>query len=157
MSAELAPEIARRLESSEAQAAEDRYHFAPPELVSSLGLQMLREGGAVTLLASRVDILVFNRLVGLGIHEPASEALIDRALSCAAAAAVPRFFIHVAPSASPAALYSWLGARGLTHASHWAKLYRGTQSLPEVVTDLRIEPLRSAARDALAALLPEVF
>src|SRR5207247_6932937 len=47
--------------------------------------------------------------------------------------------------------------RGRTHASRWAKLYRGTQSHPEVVTDLRIEPLSSAARDAFAALLAEVF
>ena len=63
--------VASLVEFAEAEAYADLFSFAP----ANLNMQVQRIGGSVVLLAEHFDILLFYRVIGLGVREPATEAL----------------------------------------------------------------------------------
>jgi hypothetical protein len=66
-------EIAQLVEFAEAEAYADLFRIAPPEL----HMQVETVGSAVALIAETIDIVLFNRVIGLGLREPATEAMLD--------------------------------------------------------------------------------
>jgi GNAT superfamily N-acetyltransferase len=101
---------------------------------------------------SAVDALSLNRVVGLGVSAPATEAQLDRVLDFARAAGIPKLMLQVVPGAQPTALLEWIAARGGTPHHRWVRLWRHTaEPLPAASpTDLRIGELRAGGghRDA---------
>ena len=83
--------------------------------------------------------MLFNRVVGLGLREPATEAMLDDLVALYREAGVTKFAVQVSPAARPAELPAWLEARGLSARDNWAKVYRTATPPPEISTDLRIE------------------
>src|SRR4051794_32413354 len=63
-------------EMSEAQAMADLQRALPEALAAELGAGLETVGGAVALLMARVPQILFNRVIGLGVAEPATEALV---------------------------------------------------------------------------------
>jgi len=142
------------LEAIERQACRDIVASAPAAWADRAGLRHERLGSADLFLLAAVPIGHFNRLVGLGVETPASEAMLDSALARFAAADIGEFFIHLSPGAQPAALPGWLAARGLVpHRRAWAKLWRDDSPPPTNPTTLRIAEVGPdrAADFALAA------
>ena len=142
------------LEAIERQACRDIFASAPAAWAARAGLRHERLGCADLLLLAAVPIGHFNRLVGLGVETPASEAMLDTALARFAAAGIADFFVHLSPGAQPAALPGWLAARGLVpHRRAWAKLWRDDSPPPTNPTTLRIAEVGPdrAADFALAA------
>ncbi|MFN8474551.1 MAG: hypothetical protein U0822_20330 [Anaerolineae bacterium] len=136
MSQELsAAELADLVEFGEAEAYVDMFRVAPLDL----GLRVERVGGAVCLLAPSIPAVLFNRVVGLGVREPASETVVDEIVALYRAAGISRWAVQVSPSAQPSALSGWLTARGLPVRDNWAKMYRGIEPPSIVATDLTIE------------------
>ena len=147
MTAELsAQRLAELVEFGEADAYEDLFRHAPPDL----GLSVMRSGGAVLLIAPSLPIILFNRVIGLGLREPATEAALDEILARYRAAGSTTFAVQLSPSAAPSDLPAWLQARGLPLRDNWAKVYRA--ATPDVVvrTDLRIERIGQAHAAAFA-------
>jgi hypothetical protein len=111
----------------------------PQEMLQAAGLGSRYFGSSVALVAAVMPSPFFNRLDNLGVHEPASEALLDEALEFQRAQGLP-FSVTVHPAARPAELTHWLEARGLREAFRTVAFWRGAQVVQEV-PQVRIEPV----------------
>lgn len=102
-------------------------------------------GGAVVLRSPGTpDSPMLNRVVGLGVDEPASAEGIDAAL--AAMGGDVTFYVAVSPSSRPAAeLVAWLGARGLVPGWGWMLFRRSVDDAPAAPAPLRVVEVRSPA------------
>src|SRR5512135_922470 len=137
---ETATEEARAADTIEAAAYREMYAAAPPELV-----------------ARGIPDPFFNRTIGLGLARPAREEDVDAML--AAYRAVKSWWVHLTPGAAPAALVSWLEARGFALAKRraWAKMLRGTEAPPEVATPLEVRAARAGEEGPLAESIAAGF
>ncbi len=131
------------LEAIEREAWLDLYAAAPAGFAQAVGLSSARlDNGAAILAAARVPDTQFNRILGLGIEAPASEAALDAALARMREAGNPNFLLHLEPTALPPALADWLSRRGLErYRRPWGKFVRGTEPVPHVAIDLAIEEI----------------
>jgi len=119
-----ADDVITALEQAEVAACRSYTSAAPAPAAADLGLALCDLGSAVAVRARAFDILMYNRVAGLGVGAPASEAQIDAALAFFRAGGIPRCMVHVAPGASPEALPRSLEARGFYLHNHWIRLYR---------------------------------
>ena len=139
------------LELIEAAAMVDMCTSAPPAVSRALGLQARHFGSAVAQMATHANVALFNRVVGLGLTEPVTEALLDDIM----ALYLPTgnmFMVQVVPHAQPATLSEWLMARGFLAHGNWTKLQRGPEPLP-VTTDLRVEPVGPEYAEVFAEIV----
>ena len=112
----------RLADDIEAAASADLYAAA----ASTLGLRVEHVDGATVLLAPRIPVNYFNRVIGLGGHDRATERGLDTIIDLFRTAGVADFWLHVTPAARPTELSDWLGARGLRPPPRrsWAKFLR---------------------------------
>jgi GNAT superfamily N-acetyltransferase len=150
-------DLTRALEQVEADVWTDLYRAAAPDDVDACELDVTTVGAATVMTAGLVDVLAFNRVVGLGIGTPATEAMLDAIIQHYDAAAVPRFFVQLSPAASPAALFEWIGRRGLRHYNNWMKLFRSVGDPPEVATSLHVERMGPEHARTFADLVAPAF
>lgn len=127
-------QLAELVEWGEAEAYADMFAAAPPEW----GLHVERRGSAVALVAPPIDVMLFNRVLGLGLSEPASETQMDEIVALYQQANVRHFGIQLSPIAQPSALKNWLKACHLRPTDNWAKVYRAAAQPIEIHTDLRV-------------------
>src|SRR6185503_10778310 len=107
-------------EDVEARAAASMTRAAPPEVAESLGLHTERMGSAWLLACRALDHGQMNRVIGLGLHEPATEADLDRAIEVFDRQGVKNFYLQITPNAEPPELRAWMSARGLiAHSRSW--------------------------------------
>lgn len=104
------------------------------------GLATDTTGSLVALAAAEIDVLMFNRVIGLGSRTHAALSDIDRFVDWYRMLGVHRFFVQTAPYAQPEALSAWLTDRGFNHYNNWAKLFYeiDTRSLPEYASPFTI-------------------
>jgi hypothetical protein len=146
-------EIAQLVEFAEGVAYADLFRFAPAEL----HMQVESVGSAIALVAETMDIVLFNRVIGLGLREPATEAMVDRIVARYRQAGIRNFTVQVSPTAQPAALLGWLTARNLLRRDNWAKVYRTAEAQVLIPTDLRIERIGRELADAFAEVACAAF
>jgi GNAT superfamily N-acetyltransferase len=147
----------RQHERMEMEYWRDWYEAATPEIAERFGHSIdVAEGAAIAIIA-RVDILMFNRVLGLGIEKPVSESQLDGIVARYKAAGVPRFFVPVSPAAEPPEVRDWLLERGLTLYNRWAKLERSVDPVPEEATDARIEEIGPDHAQEYGAILRQCF
>jgi GNAT superfamily N-acetyltransferase len=109
-------------------------------------------GGATVLqVPGAPDSPMVNRIAGLGLGRPATEADVDRAL--AAIEPGVTFYVAVGSAALPPELPDWLRARGLEPGWGWMEFHRGVAEPPPAATSLRIVPVATAAHAAAFARL----
>jgi len=139
-------EGSRLADAIEARAAADMYAAAP----AALEIRTEVVGGATVLLAPRIPVSYFNRAIGLGVDEPASESSLDEIIAKFASARVADYWLHLNPIARPRELPDWLAARAFATPPRrtWAKFLRGTQRYDTRPSAFRIR--RADARDAPA-------
>lgn len=130
-----------------AELAEAEYLFALFDQAGdvtrdALGLRVRRIGGGVACILTDDPIVGYwSRVVGLGITEPITAALVDEMLDWARGHGAQVLGVQIAPDADG----PWeqlLGERGLTAGRAWVKyasLMPMEQSPP--ATDLRIGPI----------------
>jgi len=96
-----------------------------------------RAGGATVLRVPEAPgSPMLNRIVGLGVEAPATEADVDEALR--AMGVDVTFYVAAAPRARPAALPDWLRARGLEPGWGWTLFHRDVRPPAPVATGLRV-------------------
>lgn len=149
----ITPDVVRRLEEIEAEAWGDLFLSASNEAAAACGIKFIHVGSGCATIASNIDILSFNRVVGLGLNTPADGAMVDDLIRAYALAEIPRFFVQLSPEASPDYLSEILIERGFSHYNNWVKLYRGVESPPAASSELRVE--RISVNEATA--FAEVF
>ena len=140
-------EISRIVEFGEAEPFADFYRAAPADFAQDWGVRVEKVGSATAFILAGADISLFNRVLGLGIGEPATEEMVDRALSLYKDAGV-RALVQLAPTAQPAEVPQWLEARGMTLRDNWVKMIRGPEPPPPVSTSLRVERIGPERQDA---------
>jgi len=120
-------------ELGELEAFRDLYAAAPPEL----GARSEEIDGALCLrLEPLSTVTMFNRALGLGIEQPATDEQLDAVLAFLRGVEA---YVTVAPEAGPPDLGDRLAARGLAPERGWTKFSRPTAAPPEATTELRVE------------------
>ena len=102
------------------------------------------EIGGVTVLRAEAAPLspMLNRIVGLGVDEPASEAVLDAAL--AAIGDDVACYVALAPQAQPTELADWLRIRGLEPGWGWMSFRRNVEPVARRPTSLELVRVGSA-------------
>jgi GNAT superfamily N-acetyltransferase len=144
-------------ERCEMAAMGDFYRAAPDEVVRGMGLRVDDVNGAVLTCVASVDVLAFNRVLGIGIAYPATPDMIDDLVGASDAAGVNRFFIQVSPAARPPELVGWLEERGFSHYNNWVRLTRGTDSVPEFDCDLEVREIGPGEAVTFGRIVRESF
>ena len=121
-------------EAIEETAETDWFRAATPEIVAATGLGVEDLESARLYLMPQIDVLTFNRAVGIGIKRPATEAEIDGIVARYRDRGVPRFLIAISPAAKPDSIVPWLEARGFRRHNAWVKLHRESEPMPEIAT-----------------------
>lgn len=135
----LDPDIAYRLEMSEALAYQDTYTAAASMPGNPTGATTAPIGGAAAWGLTAIDFGFFNRVVGLGTARPAAEADVETASQFFLDLGVTQSIIHAAPGAEPAELVPWMQALGYVEGARWVKLWRRLDDLPTHSSSMRIE------------------
>jgi GNAT superfamily N-acetyltransferase len=156
-------ELAHLVELSEARAYFSLMSAAPPDFAECYGFKAKTMGSAVLVMAEAVATSVnLNRVIGLGVAEPATEDMLDEVCASYAQTKAP-FGIELSPAAKPDDLPEWLRARRLRRAFLSRILYRDG-SPPRAVynswvktTGLRVERTGSEHAMTLAKLSCQNF
>ena len=144
------------LERAEAGACRSWNAAAPPAVARGLGIGLRPIGSGLAVSATRVDILAYNRVLGLGIESPARAADLDEAIAFFRAAGVPRCMVNLAPTATPE-LRPWLEARGFYLHNHWIRLWRDGTLPVEAAPDPRVRPIGREHAEAFARTDVEAY
>ena len=150
-------DIVRLVEFSEAYAWADHFFAAPEEFKSDFGLHVDDLGSAVVLVMSRLEEPFFNRVIGLGINEPATAQMLDDLLSFFSWADIKQCMINLSPAAVRPELIEWLDERGFWQWNRWAKFYRGPEPVSIVPNKFRIELTGPEFADAFAFVASQAF
>ncbi len=153
----ISPELVSRLELQEAFYWSDYFRAASPEISVNCGIQLHNVDNAHLTIAARLDVLAFNRVLGLGVGKPASNADIDKIVAAYSLAGASRFFIQLSPLAKPANLPDLLERKGFQYYNKWIKLYRELAPLPEQPTSFRIETISADKADIFAGIIIDSF
>jgi hypothetical protein len=146
------------VELAEIAAFEDLYEAASWDFIHETGLWAERHGEAIALCLPASDAKVYNRVIGLGVGEPATAEMVDGALTWFHGAGVYSPAFTVAPSAQPEALPGWLYDRGLQPADALLKFYRDNSPVLEPMqTDLYITTIGPEQAWHFAQVLFEGF
>jgi GNAT superfamily N-acetyltransferase len=116
-----------------------------------------RAGGATVLRVPEApESPMLNRIIGLGVEAPATEADVDEAL--AAMGTGVTFYVAVAPRAQPAELPDWLRARGLEPGWGWMLFRRDVKPPAPAATNLRLVAVQTVAHaEAFARIVRVSF
>jgi len=121
------------------------------------GQEQTEIGGALcTSFAATPGSALFNRALGLGLSEPATEVTLDE---------IDDFFtgqglaygIPLTPSAEPRELPECLEARGFRQGYAWTKFARGAEPPARRETDLRVEELGADQADIFADVFVRAY
>jgi hypothetical protein len=145
------------LELHEADALERFHASAHGPAARALGVATHRLGSARLLCASDLDILAYNRVVGLGVGSTVDDEMLETVIEWYRDAAVKRFFIQLSPPVATPDLVGRLAQRGFTHHNNWVKLYRDASPPLETHTDLRIEKVGPEQANAFGEIFVEAF
>ena len=144
-------------EFSEADAWANYYQSAPERFVKKYGLVAKRIGSAWVTMIPGIDWTYLNRIVGLGLREPVTEAMLDDCIAVLEKAGCQNFMAQVCPLAQPAELLQWLENRGLVRRRKWVKVYRGNAPAPKFETNLRLVTVGREKAGAYAEVTLSAF
>jgi len=147
------PKLLHTLEFSEA-----KYWGKLYDSISSLDAYGYFIAGAFASALPEIDILAMNRVIGLGLKDPATPDDIDRIQSFYRDIGAKRFFIQVSPLADQQDLPGILKEKGFRYHNNWTKLLRtpGTP-LPDVETSLSIEKAGPESAETYGRIIVESF
>jgi GNAT superfamily N-acetyltransferase len=146
----------RRLaDSIEARASADIYAASP----QALDCRVEAIAGATLLLAPRVPVSYFNRVIGLGVFEPATETALDAIVERFRAARVADYWLHLNPVARPERLTEWLSARGFAPPARrtWAKFLRGPEPYSAQPSALSVRTAKPSDADGIARVVCSAY
>jgi GNAT superfamily N-acetyltransferase len=150
-------ELALLVEFNEARAYTSLIKAAPESFCKEHGLRAVSIGSAVAIVAETVSNSVnMNRVIGLGVAEPATQAMVDEIANVYASCGLS-FGIELAPCARPKELVDWLRMRRIRRGVATAVHYRAAQYMEpkeQRVSVVRSSPLQ---RDMVAEICCSVF
>ena len=115
------PELAAVVELTEGAAYADFLRAAPPEW----GCVAEETSCGWLLMAPPLDMLLFNRIVGCGVREPAQPAQVKDLLGRFRDLGLRNFGVQLSPAALPSDLARQLESERLFVRDRWTKVHRG--------------------------------
>lgn len=149
-------EHGEQAERIEALAFTSWHRSAPEDFAAAFGVQVKTMGALVVQVAEKVPFTLYNRVLGLGTLEPATVNMLDALASIYDPAGI-RYAVVVAPHAAPPALTDWLEERGFAARFRDAKWARGTETIPDISTHLRIAQIGPEQATSFARVAGTVF
>jgi len=142
---ELDPWIAGWCERAEAFAWADNVTAMAEDPANPLKAAVGAIGTVRLPVVGALGFSLFDRVIGLGVDEPATDADLDAIHRFYADHAGGEWAVSLAPGVMPADLPDRLVARGYRRGqAPWPKVWRETAQPPTVPTDLRIEEVGRA-------------
>ena len=125
----------------EAAGLEAVHTGASDEIRDRLGMHLDTIDGTTVSIVANDPSPLFNRAVGLGLNEPATEDSIERICAAYREYDVERFYLGVHPEARPDGIEQLLENAGLKPARGWMKFERGPNPAPAAESDLRVQEI----------------
>ena len=138
------PELAAVVELTEGAAYADLFRAAPAEW----GCVAEETSCGWLLMAPPLDMLLFNRIVGCGVREPAPPTQLREFIDRFRARGLSNFGVQLSPAALPSDLPVQLESQGLAVRDRWTKVHRGPGAPSTSETAVSVEqigPERAAA------------
>jgi hypothetical protein len=145
--------LAELIEFGEADAFADTFAASP----NDSDARVAQVAGACLLLSPAAPDILFNRVLGLGLREPVTEATLDRIAGVYRDAGVGRWAIQIAPIALSAETEEMFASFGLQRAGHWEKVYRKATSDVHVRTDLTVRRIGREMAETYAGVFIDSF
>lgn len=147
----------KEYELIESAALNDFAHSASKETIEKCGIKIFPVGGVNGLISSKIDILAFNRVVGLGIKEPIDERVVDIILNKIEANQVNRFFIQVHPEVYSDQVRRLFELHDFYHYNNWVRLVRDTSPPHKVKTKLEIKTITKNESKLFGEIVVKAF
>jgi hypothetical protein len=112
------------LEVAEMRAMADLYRSASGDLIVASGLSATELDGSILIAANRIDVLALNRVIGLGLAAPPSDAVLANVVRAFEEIGSQRFFVPLAPVEENEKLDLRLEALGMRRYNNWMRLWR---------------------------------
>jgi GNAT superfamily N-acetyltransferase len=130
----------RHGEQVEAAAWLSAWDAAPGSVRAEAGLSVERDGAVTAFRAGHAPTWFFNRVIGLGLDQPARPAQVAAILDRYRELGVPHG-VGLVPGALPAELPRWLEERGLVPTTTLARMVRDVTALPDPGAEVTIRPV----------------
>ena len=141
----------------ESIALNDFAHSASKKIIEKCGIKIFPVGGVNGLISSKIDVLAFNRVVGLGIKEPIDENIIDIILNKIDANKVKRFFIQIHPEVYSDQLRRLLELHDFYHYNNWVRLVRDNSPSHKGKTKFEIKKITQKESKSFAEIVVKAF
>lgn len=110
--------------------------------------------GGMACAMPELDILAMNRVIGLGVTEPVTNAELDQVIHFYQQAGSKRFFVQLPPWLVSDEVQGLLLAKDFTHHNNWTKLYRTVEPVYVTTNDeLVIRKINSSESDNYGQLI----
>ena len=145
------------LEHQEMEYWSDYYRAAGPEVTKNCDLQIHKIGSGIATAAGKIDILAFNRVIGLGLDGPVIESQLNEIIRFYRPTGTPRIFLQLSPKVVTNDLSGLLDKHGFQYYNNWIKLYREITPIPRAKSSLRIEQIGTDQADLFARIIITSF
>ena len=149
--------LIREFEFQEALSWAAYFQNMPDDLSEKLGIGIRTDKNAVATSTAEIDILDFNRVIGLGLYQAVSDADLTEMIRFYRENGSKRFFVQVSPAARPENLAGQLLRQGFEHYNNWVKLYRPVEKLPPGDTSLAVEQIGPDDADNFSGIIIRAF
>jgi len=136
---DLDPDTAHWLEMAEAYAQGDSYAAAADLAGNEIGAVVREIDGAIAFGLTAIDFWFFNRVVGMGVRQPATPDTLAAIEAFYAGLGLRQGTIHVANGAGPPDFPRLLAEGGWTQGSRWVKLWHDLSAIDPVREGPRVE------------------
>jgi hypothetical protein len=154
---------AAAIERAEARAWSDMYAAAPREFARAAGVSTRQVAGALVTSWAATGRRYFSRTIGLGVLEPASEAVLDAVVAGYEEAGIDMFLIASQPHCQPPEFEQWLRQRGFDAFDVHDRVVRGAAPLragDRLETNprgLEVEVVTAATQDEWADFIQRTY
>jgi GNAT superfamily N-acetyltransferase len=155
--ANLFPNLITDFEIQEADSWSDYFRDVPADLADQLQIKTLEAGSGFAVSMAQIDILAYNRVIGLGLEHAVSENQLAELIQFYRNNGSKRFFIQLSPTAKPKNLSKMLKNINLKHYNNWVKLYQPIEDVPSVNTSLRIDQINREHSEIFSNILVQAF
>lgn len=153
----LDPEVARQLEMAEARAYLSAYTATSEVPGDPARARAVVVGGATAISLGIIDISFFNRVIGLGVPQPASREDVASIGAFYRGRGITDVAVAVANGATPGDLPSWLAADGYVPGGRWVKMWRDLGDLDGSSPELPVERVGRESEDAFGDVILRAF
>lgn len=145
--------LAELIEYGEAEAFNDMFAATPADE----GQRVLHVDGATLLIAPTMPVILFNRVLGLGLRAPINDTVLREISGAYRDAGVKQWAIHIAPPALDDDTEKLFAAHGLKRNGHWEKVYRAAAGDVHIRTDFDVRRIGVDLADAFAEVCITAF